>query len=111
MASQIAVVADAHAAGDRSSQQIIKNEAANEYVFAVVGHIGSGTSTAVPQNIMRPTLSETGMFAAYGAQLRSACLSRQVGASLLDQRGNVLAIGTNEVPKEWGWNLCPLGQS
>ena len=52
--------------------------------------------------ILRPTLAEVGMFAAYGAQLKSACLSRQVGAALLDRAGNILATGTNEVPKAGG---------
>lgn len=54
------------------------------------------------KKLCRPTPSETGMFHAYGAQLRSACLSRQVGAALMDQQGNLLATGTNEVPRAGG---------
>jgi deoxycytidylate deaminase len=34
--------------------------------------------------------------------MRSACLSRQVGASLTDSKGNLIATGTNEVPKAGG---------
>ncbi|MFV1976985.1 MAG: anti-phage dCTP deaminase [Candidatus Scalindua sp.] len=52
--------------------------------------------------IMRPLISETAMHHAYGAKMRSACLSRQVGAALIDSNGNVLATGTNEVPKAGG---------
>lgn len=52
--------------------------------------------------VIRPTPSETGMFHAYGAKMRSACLSRQVGAALLDKKGNLLATGTNEVPRAGG---------
>lgn len=52
--------------------------------------------------IIRPTASETGMFHAYGAKMVSACLSRQVGAALLDGKGNILATGTNEVPRAGG---------
>ncbi|MBZ4415042.1 anti-phage dCTP deaminase [Myxococcus sp. RHSTA-1-4] len=52
--------------------------------------------------IERPTASETAMHVAYGAQMRSACLSRQVGAALVDPSGNVAATGTNEVPKAGG---------
>lgn len=52
--------------------------------------------------LLRPTPSETGMFHAYGAQMRSACLSRQVGAALLDKNGNLLSTGTNEVPRAGG---------
>jgi len=52
--------------------------------------------------IVRPTPDEMGMYHAYGAQMRSACLSRQVGASLVDEAGNVIATGTNEVPRAGG---------
>ncbi|WP_080647947.1 anti-phage dCTP deaminase [Variovorax atrisoli] len=54
------------------------------------------------RKIVRPDASETGMFHAKGAQLRSACLSRQVGAALTDGKGNLLATGTNEVPMAGG---------
>lgn len=53
-------------------------------------------------HIVRPTISETAMFEAHAAALRSACLSRQVGACLVDAKGNVVAVGTNEVPKAGG---------
>lgn len=52
--------------------------------------------------IVRPTVAETGMYIAHGAQIRSACLSRQVGACLVDPEGDVIAIGYNEVPKGGG---------
>jgi deoxycytidylate deaminase len=52
--------------------------------------------------IQRPTSEETAMYIAHGAQLRSACLSRQVGASLIDDQGNIVSTGTNEVPRSGG---------
>lgn len=52
--------------------------------------------------IIRPWPNETGMFHAYGARMQSSCLSRQVGAALLDQRGALIATGTNEVPRAGG---------
>lgn len=52
--------------------------------------------------IVRPSTEETAMHHAYGAGLRSACLSRQVGAALVDKTGNVVATGTNEVPRAGG---------
>ena len=52
--------------------------------------------------IVRPSTEETAMHHAYGAGLRSACLSRQVGAALVDSTGNVVATGTNEVPRAGG---------
>lgn len=39
------------------------------------------------------------MYAAYSASLRSACLSRQVGAAIADDEGNVLSTGCNDVPE------------
>jgi deoxycytidylate deaminase len=52
--------------------------------------------------IVRPRPNETAMFHAYGAKMRSACLSRQVGAALMDKEGNVISTGTNEVPRAGG---------
>ncbi|MFK0268396.1 anti-phage dCTP deaminase [Pseudomonas asiatica] len=54
------------------------------------------------QKIVRPSASETGMFHAYGAQMTSSCLSRQVGAALTDRFGNIVSTGTNEVPNAGG---------
>ncbi len=42
------------------------------------------------------------MFAAYTASLRSACLSRQVGAAITDTHGNILSTGCNDVPRTGG---------
>ena len=49
-----------------------------------------------------PTEIESGMFAAYSASLRSACLSRQVGAAITAKSGEVIATGCNDVPKAGG---------
>lgn len=53
-------------------------------------------------NGISPTRHEFGMYLAYAAGLRSACLSRQVGAALLDNEGMVLATGRNDVPRFGG---------
>lgn len=53
-------------------------------------------------DIVTPTHGETAMYAATSAAGNSACLSRQVGASLTDKDGNVLALGWNDVPKSGG---------
>jgi deoxycytidylate deaminase len=42
------------------------------------------------------------MYAAASAALNSACLSRQVGASITDQHGELIAVGWNDVPKFGG---------
>lgn len=49
-----------------------------------------------------PTSMEHGMYAAYAAGLRSACLSRQVGAAIAGADGEVLATGCNDVPRAGG---------
>jgi len=49
-----------------------------------------------------PTRDEYGIAVAYGASLRSASLSRRVGACILDDTGEVVASGMNEVPKYLG---------
>ena len=49
-----------------------------------------------------PTDSENGMYAAFSASLRSACLSRQVGAAIATRSGEVIATGCNDVPKPGG---------
>jgi len=54
------------------------------------------------KKVIRPLPSETGMFHAYGAQMTSACLSRQVGAALMDKSGNLVSTGKNEVPSAGG---------
>lgn len=49
-----------------------------------------------------PTAEEQSMFMAYAASLRSGDLSRQVGAAIVDRRGDLLSVGCNEVPKYGG---------
>ncbi len=53
-------------------------------------------------NGISPTIDEIGMHAAYSAALRSACLSRQVGAAILDNQGNIISTGCNDVPSFGG---------
>ena len=55
-----------------------------------------------------PTRDEYGMFIAHASRLRSADLSRQVGACVADSTiGTVIATGTNEVPKAYGGQYWP----
>lgn len=49
-----------------------------------------------------PTSSERGMYAAFSAGLSSACMSRQVGAAIVNEEGEVLSTGCNDVPKAGG---------
>ena len=49
-----------------------------------------------------PSREEYAMFLAEAAALRSAALARQVGAVVTTTDGDVIAVGTNEVPKPGG---------
>lgn len=49
-----------------------------------------------------PTHQEYGMYVAYAAGLRSACMSRQVGAAIASDEGEILSTGCNDVPKSGG---------
>ncbi len=55
-----------------------------------------------------PSKSEYGMYAAKSASLRSSDLSRQVGAAIFTNEGEIVSQGCNEVPKSFGgtyWDL------
>ncbi|MGT2467268.1 deaminase [Mesorhizobium atlanticum] len=58
-------------------------------------------------NFHTPSKMEYGMFAAKSAALRTADLSRQVGAAIFSSRGEVIALGSNEVPKAGGGTYWP----
>ncbi len=60
-----------------------------------------------------PTRDEHAMYMAFGAALRSADLSRQVGAVIANKTGDILATGTNDVPcpgggQYWGEDGAPM---
>jgi deoxycytidylate deaminase len=54
-----------------------------------------------------PLIDEYGMFLAQTASFRSADLSRQVGAAILSDDGEILALGCNDVPKAGGGLYWP----
>ena len=52
--------------------------------------------------IHTPTRAESAMYEADAAAANSACLSRQVGASIISVSGELIAVGWNDVPKFGG---------
>jgi deoxycytidylate deaminase len=56
-----------------------------------------------------PTPDEHAMFLAFSAALRSGDLSRQVGAVIASSAGDIVAVGTNDVPIAGG-GLCWPGE-
>ncbi len=61
----------------------------NEYVDLV----------SKPLTRRQPTETETLMAAAYTVSQRSSCLKRKVGAVIVDDDGNIISSGFNEVPR------------
>ncbi len=53
-------------------------------------------------DVISPSAHETAMYLAAAAAGNSACLSRQVGASITDAEGEVISVGWNDVPKAGG---------
>jgi deoxycytidylate deaminase len=61
-------------------------------------------------NEIGPTHDEYGMYVAKSASLRSAALTRQVGAAVFKSTGEIISMGCNEVPKSGGgtyWSEDP----
>lgn len=57
--------------------------------------------------VISPTEDEYAMFMAYAASLRSADLSRQVGAVITNEQFDIVATGANDVPKFGGGLYWP----
>jgi deoxycytidylate deaminase len=53
-------------------------------------------------NRISPTKIEYGMFIAKAAALRTLDLSRQVGAAIFSEDGEIISLGSNEVPRAHG---------
>lgn len=58
--------------------------------------------------IITPTPNEIAMYEAQSAAGNSACLSRQVGAAITNEKGEIISRGWNDVPK-YGGNLYNEG--
>ncbi len=86
---------------DNTAKRILEDGRANSE-WGVTEDLERLVQLVTHAEIARPTTSESAMHVAAGAAMRSACLSRQVGAALVDAEGNVIATGTNEVPKAGG---------
>lgn len=56
-------------------------------------------SLVFSSEISTPSINETAMYQAFAAAGNSACLSRQVGASITNSDGEIISVGWNDVPK------------
>ena len=66
------------------------------------GSIGRVVELIFGNTFHTPTKAEYAMFHAQAAALRSAELGRQVGAAIARNDGDIVAVGTNEVPMAGG---------
>jgi len=62
-------------------------------------------------SVHTPTRAESAMYEASAAAANSACMSRQVGASIVSSDGELIAIGWNDVPRVGGGLYCEDDQS
>ncbi len=86
---KVFVEADFFVCNDRTEIEV--NEAVNRFL-ELIFDVGVRT----------PTLRESTMYKAESAAAKSACMSRQVGASIVSSSGELIAIGWNDVPKFGG---------
>lgn len=96
--------------GDADGQRLEKTLELADYFIRNDGDSGEASSNKIRRllNLIHgdttqsPTTHEQGMYAAYAAGLRSACLSRQVGAALANAQGEIISTGCNDVPRFGG---------
>jgi cytidine deaminase len=74
---------------------------------AVVSEVGRFVDLIFGKPFETPRPDELGMYFAHAAALRSADLSRQVGAVIMGRPGEIIAIGCNDVPKPLGGHYWP----
>ncbi|WP_330443262.1 anti-phage dCTP deaminase [Flavobacterium sp. C4GT6] len=77
---------------DKNTESEVKNKV-KRYINLIFG-----------SDIETPTIEERAMYEAKSASVNSACLSRQVGASIICKEGSLISTGWNDVPK-FGGNL------
>jgi deoxycytidylate deaminase len=58
-------------------------------------------------SLQTPNVDEYAMFLAYAASLRSGDLSRQVGAVVMSEEGEIIGLGSNDVPRPGGGPYWP----
>jgi deoxycytidylate deaminase len=87
---------------DNTVDRTLADKVTGNEDWHVTEHLSRLITILTHSKLIRPEIGETAMHHANSAKMRSACLSRQVGAALVDSEGNIVATGTNEVPKAGG---------
>ncbi len=63
-------------------------------------------SLILRENNTTPTFHEFGMYLAESASRLSGCMSRQVGAAILSEEGDIVTVGRNDAPAKGGGLYC-----
>jgi deoxycytidylate deaminase len=87
--SKVAATADYHIANTKNIQEL--SDDGERFVNFLFGY-----------GLNQPTLDERFMHHAFSASNSSGCLSKQVGAAIVDSSGHIRGVGYNDVPKARG---------
>jgi deoxycytidylate deaminase len=79
----------------------------NDRAYGVEKQVARFCDLIFWSNAISPTRMEYGLFVAKAAAMQSLDLSRQVGAAIFGKSGEVVALGSNEVPKAGGGAYWP----
>ncbi len=96
--------------GENTGQQVSKTAHLADYFIRnhsdVLDNINPSVKrfldTIFGTKLYTPTKDENGMMKAASAAVRSACMSRQVGAAIYSASNELLGVGCNDVPKSGG---------
>lgn len=96
--------------GEKAGQQVSKTAHLADFfirnhtdvVHNIEPAIRRFLDTIFGTELYTPTLNETGMMKAASAAVRSACMSRQVGAAIYSAENELIGVGCNDVPKSGG---------
>lgn len=96
--------------GEKSGQQFLKTilhsdffvKNSMENIDTLKPNLGRYIKIMMGIKSITPTIEENAMFHAQSAAAKSGCLSKQVGAAIIDENGKLLSTGCNDVPKAGG---------
>jgi deoxycytidylate deaminase len=96
--------------GENTGQQVSKTAHLADYFIRNHSDVVDNVSPAVERfldgvfgtKLLTPKQDESGMMKAASVAVRSACMSRQVGAAVFDKAGELIGVGCNDVPKSGG---------
>lgn len=99
---------DEHEADDPNGQRLLETYAKGDFVVdcsspqSLKATMERFVEAFFGYQFISPTADEYGAYMAYSASLRSVDLSRQVGAAIFQNAGEIVSFGCNEVPKYGG---------